>query len=183
MILDAGDKITLKWLEEKHAAQLLQLRNTNYDFLAEWLPWVPTMETEADFSAYIQRCRQKKYEGLEIPMVVFVKDQLAGRIGINYIDANRTGAIGYWIAEAFGGKGVITKACKAIIEYGFTEAGLNRIEIKCGTKNFRSQAIPERLGFTKEGMLRQGEFLNGAYIDLFLYSLLQEEWEASSYSK
>ncbi|HSI90037.1 MAG TPA: GNAT family protein, partial [Adhaeribacter sp.] len=103
--------------------------------------------------------------------------QLAGNIGLYHIDhQNKIAAIGYWLGAAFQGKGIITEACRKLIAYGFTELNLNRIEIKCGTGNLKSQAIPERLGFTKEAILRQAELVNGNFQDLYLYSLLKEEW-------
>ncbi|MEO6949604.1 MAG: GNAT family protein, partial [Ginsengibacter sp.] len=60
----------------------------------------------------------------------------------------------------------------------FQKIGLNRIEIKAAVRNLKSQAIPIKLNFKKEGVLRQAEFVNNEFIDLFLYSILKEEWEA-----
>ena len=55
--------------------------------------------------------------------------------------------------------------------------GLNRIEIKCAVGNNKSRAIPQKLQFKQEGILRQAELLNGKFIDLYLYAMLKEEWE------
>lgn len=55
----------------------------------------------------------------------------------------------------------------------FNDLDLNRIEIKCATANLRSKTVPEKLGFLKEGVIRQGEFVHGEFIDLSLYSLLK----------
>jgi ribosomal-protein-serine acetyltransferase len=65
-----------------------------------------------------------------------------------------------------------------MIDEGFTRLHLNRIEIRAALENFKSQAIPERLGFKKEGLIRQGEFVNDHFVDLYVYSLLKEEWLA-----
>jgi ribosomal-protein-serine acetyltransferase len=73
------------------------------------------------------------------------------------------------------GKGIITKSCKAIIDFSFLDLHLNRIEIKCGTENFKSKTIPEKLNFTQEGIIRQGELLYDKFIDLNLYSLLKND--------
>ncbi|MGZ4059871.1 MAG: GNAT family N-acetyltransferase, partial [Bacteroidia bacterium] len=70
----------------------------------------------------------------------------------------------------------ITRSCKAIINKAFQILHLNRIEIKCGTENYKSQGIPERLNFKKEGIIRQGEILNNKFIDLYLYSMLRSDW-------
>jgi len=77
--------------------------------------------------------------------------------------------------ESAQGKGVMTKSCKVIIDFCFAELQLNRIEIKCAKDNLRSKRIPEKLNFKKEGIIRQGEFLNNAFIDLNLYSLLRND--------
>lgn len=73
----------------------------------------------------------------------------------------------------------MVKSCKRLITYGFEELGLNRIEIKAAVENLKSQAIPEKLNFKKEGILRQAEFVNEKFLDLTLYSLLKEEYLAA----
>ena len=65
-------------------------------------------------------------------------------------DSNKLASIGYWLDQHYQGKGIITKSCKALIHYGFTTLHLNRIEIRCGTENYKSQAIPESLHLKKE---------------------------------
>jgi len=72
---------------------------------------------------------------------------------------------------------ILTKCCTALINHGFNELGLNRIEIKCATGNKKSRTIAEKLNFKREGILRQAEWLNGRFIDLYLYSMLKEEWQ------
>ena len=177
MKLQVGEGVELELLNLNHAAALLQLRNSNYEHLVQWLSWVDGMQTVEHFEDYICRCRQRYNEKLEVPLAIVVNGELAGRIGLNYFDINNAAAIGYWLGKKFEGRGVITKACQAIIDYGFTERNLNRIEIKCAAGNVRSQAVPERLGFTKEGLLRQAELLKTGYVDLYIYSLLRQEWE------
>lgn len=177
MIIPVADNMDMQLLSSVHAAALLKLRNENYDYLSEWLPWVPFMQTEQHFLQYIQRSLQRYQDKLEAPFTLVIDGQVAGRVGINYMDQNNIAAIGYWIGAQFQGKGVITKACQKLIDYGFGKLGLNRLELKCGVENHKSKAVPERLGFTQEGILRQAELLNGKYIDLYLYSLLKEEWQ------
>lgn len=180
MKLRVSKEIELELLNTRHAAALLQLRNRNYEHLIQWLSWVDNMQTVTDFENYIQRCHQRYSEGQEVPLAILIKGEVAGRIGLNYFDINNAAAIGYWLGKDFEGKGVITKACKALIEYGFTQRNLNRIEIKCATENIRSQAVPKRLGFTKEGLLRQAELLKNGYVDLYIYSLLKQEWKVDT---
>jgi RimJ/RimL family protein N-acetyltransferase len=70
---------------------------------------------------------------------------------------------------------IMTKACEAFIEYGFNGLNLNRIEIRVAEGNMKSRAIPERLGFTEEGKIRQAEWLYDHYVDHIIYGLLAED--------
>ena len=89
---------------------------------------------------------------------------------------DRRGEIGYWITQSAGGKGITTKACSALIRYSFEALQLHRIEIRVAPENIRSQAIPKRLGFTHEGTLKEVSSLNGRFIDLEIWRLLEIEW-------
>jgi ribosomal-protein-serine acetyltransferase len=84
--------------------------------------------------------------------------------------------IGYWLGESYQGKGLMTGACRALVDYLFSELRLQRIEIRCATSNARSCAVPQRLGFTKEGVLRQAQAFDDHYLDLEVYGLLAEDW-------
>jgi ribosomal-protein-serine acetyltransferase len=168
--------VQLELLAEHHAPLLLELVNKNRVTLRQWLPWVGHMQTVDNFTNYIRRCHEQLQAGTDISYVIKVEDRIAGRIGLHHIDRqNKTGAIGYWIGEEFSGRGIVTKACQEMIKLAFEETGLHRIEIKCATGNYKSAAVAERLGFTKEAVLRQAEWVNGQPLDLHLYSLLRSE--------
>ena len=177
-LIRADASISLELIADKHARPLLDLLDANRIHLRKWLPWVDNMQTVEDFQAYTNRSKVQHEEGTDFGYVILVNGIVAGRIGIHYIHQhNRNGAIGYWLGQDFTGQGTVTKACYALIDYCFNNLGLNRIEIKCATENYKSAAIPERLKFTKEGVLRQAELVNGEFLDLNLYSMLKDEWK------
>lgn len=100
-------------------------------------------------------------------------------LGTHYLDwTSRATEIGYWLAEAYQGQGLMTRTIYGACRYFFDELGLNRVEIRCDPANTRSRAIPERLGFTQEGLLRQVGTLSHGYYDHVVYSLLAHEWQA-----
>ena len=176
--MQTSETTTLEPIADHHANSAFELIDNNRDYLRVWLPWVDNMQAVENFQNFIQGAKQRLSAGMEVSFMILNKGKVAGRIGLYYIDQqNKIASIGYWLGEEYQGKGIVTKACKEVIKHGFTELGLNRIEIKCATGNTRSQAIPERLGFTKEGILRQAELVNGQFHDLYLYSLLKQEWE------
>lgn len=175
--LRVNDDLRLELTDDRHAEAAFALIQQSRDHLSEWLPWVANMQILDNFRDYIHRCKRQHQEGTDYGYMIISNGKIAGRIGIHYIHLhNRSGAIGYWLGKGFEGKGIITKACAALINHCYAVLQLNRIEIKCGTGNLKSAAIPERLGFTKEGILRQAEYVNGGFIDLLLYSMLREEW-------
>jgi len=69
---------------------------------------------------------------------------------------------------------------RALINYSFTELGLNRLVIMAAVENAKSRAIPERLGFTPEGVCRQYEWLYDHFVDSSMYSLVASEWRGTS---
>jgi ribosomal-protein-serine acetyltransferase len=110
--------------------------------------------------------------------VILQNDVTVGRIGLHHLNRdNKNASIGYWLTKNTEGKGIITRSCKVLITYGFEELELHRIEIKAAVNNVKSQAIPQKLNFTKEGTLRESELVNGVFLDLVLYSMLQDEWK------
>jgi ribosomal-protein-serine acetyltransferase len=177
MSIQVSDKISLEFLEESHAPTLFYLVNDNREHLKKWLPWVDNMQAVENAKDYIASCLRQAAEKTDFAYAIMYERKMVGRIGIHHINQqNKIGEIGYWLAGGLQGMGIVTKSCKALIYYGFKELGLNRIEIKCATSNDKSRAIAEKLRFKQEGILRQAEWLNGKFVDLYLYSMLKEEW-------
>jgi len=178
MKIQVDDTISLEFLEEIHAESLFNLVNDNRTYLREWLPWVDHMHTVANFAYYISDTKKRAAERTDFGYAIIIDKNIVGRIGLHHLNnQNKIGEIGYWLADGLQGRGIITKCCTAIINHGFTQLGLNRIEIKCGTGNSKSRAVAEKLQFKSEGISRQAELLNGKYIDLYLYAMLKEDWK------
>ncbi|MNV95651.1 putative ribosomal N-acetyltransferase YdaF [compost metagenome] len=70
----------------------------------------------------------------------------------------------------------MTSACRVFIDYAMLEMELNRVEIRCATENLSSRAIPERLGFVLEGIVREAEKLPSGYVHHAVYGMLRREW-------
>jgi ribosomal-protein-serine acetyltransferase len=91
---------------------------------------------------------------------------------------NRCATIGYWLARSKMGRGFMTAAVKALIDNGFQHLELNRIQARVAAANYPSQAVCDRLGLKREGVLRQAEWLYDHYVDLTMNSVLRREWMA-----
>lgn len=177
-----GDDIELRLLEERHADQLFALTNQNRAHLREWLPWVDDTQSVEDTQAFIKRALQQFADNNGFQAGIWVEGELAGVIGYHYIAwPSRKTEIGYWLGASFQGRGVMTRVCQALVNYAFNELHLNRIVIYCAAENVKSRAIPERLGFRQEGVLRQAEWLYDHFVDLVVYSILAAEWQSGAH--
>jgi len=107
--------------------------------------------------------------------------KIVGSIGIEF-DKRRPGVsskeLGYSLSEQYWGKGIMTEAAKAVIDFGFSKLGLEVIAACTGPQNARSQRVIEKCGFVYEGTERRTfKIYDGTIRDSKCYSLLREEWE------
>lgn len=102
---------------------------------------------------------------------------LIGAIGLNIDAANQKAELGYWIGKKFWRAGYATEAGKAVLEYGFTRLGLNRIFARHLGRNPASGRVMQKLGMKHEGCLRSDIKKNGKFEDLELYAIVKDEWE------
>jgi [ribosomal protein S5]-alanine N-acetyltransferase len=85
--------------------------------------------------------------------------------------------LGYDLNPKYWGQGYMKEALRAVIQNGFYQMGLNRIDALVYIKNVRSIRLLQKLGFTKEGTLRDYFYLDGKYYDHFIFALLRKEWK------
>lgn len=167
----------LRLLEERHAEELTDLTDRDREHLRAWMPWLDSNRTVEDRRNFIRAGLRQFAENNGFQAGIWYKDRLAGVVGHHGIDrANRSTSLGYWLGEPFEGRGIMTDACRALVNHAFGELGLNRVVIACATVNKKSCAIPERLGFRREGVHRQAEWLYDHFVDHAVYAVLAREW-------
>lgn len=179
LIHKVDEDVSLRMFKEDDAEEFYKLTISSKEYLKEWLGWLDYIESVEDTAQNIRKRLKEFVENKGYPksFAIIYKGQIAGSIGFNEINkTSKIGEVGYWLGEQFQGKGLMTKALKTLIDYGFEELGLNRIQIKAAVDNKKSRAIPERLGFKQEGIIRQAEWLYDHYVDHVVYGLLAEEW-------
>jgi ribosomal-protein-serine acetyltransferase len=171
------DHTYLSILQQSHSQELFELIDGSRDSLRNWLEFPDKTNTVDDTKAFIHRSLSRFANDNGYWSGIWNKGQIVGSIGYLWIDwdSSRT-EIGYWLGAQFEGKGIMTKACNAFINHAFNDLRLAKIEIGAATNNNKSRAIPERLGFTQEGIIRNYELLNNQYLDRVIYGLIKEEW-------
>src|SRR5699024_3959706 len=131
----------------------------------------------ADTKKFIEISMQNYVDNKSLVTAIIFKGEVVGIASCNSFDwTNRIGQIGYFLCEVIHDTGIITKVVRVFMYIGFTEFYVNKIEIRAATKNVKSRKIPERLGFTEEGILRQVEWLYDHYVDHVVYGMLKDEW-------
>jgi ribosomal-protein-alanine N-acetyltransferase len=100
-----------------------------------------------------------------------------GRIQLGGYNARDARAdVGYAYNRLYWGKGYATEAAQAVLQFGFDTLKLHRVGAKVLPHNIGSIRVLEKLGFQREGILRQVHLLRGTHEDLLCYSILAPEW-------
>ncbi|WP_417581851.1 GNAT family N-acetyltransferase [Nitrincola sp.] len=163
-------------IQPQEAPALFALIETNRDYLRQWLPWLDEHRSVEDTGRFIRNITQLFEQQQAFHVGLYRDEEIIGMMSIHYLDwRNRKAALGYWIGEAFQGKGRVTESCKTLINFCFNDLNLNRLEMHCAVHNIASRKIPERLGFEFEGVIREVEWLYDHWVDHALYAILRKD--------
>jgi ribosomal-protein-serine acetyltransferase len=173
--LRVNDAIELRECAMHHAAEWFGLIQANRRHLRAWMPWLDDTMRIDQLERYIRDCRKKADEDNARTYLIRVEGRIVGSIGENAIDwRNRRIEFGYWIDARHQGRGIVTQSVARLVRRAFEDLRMNRVSILCAVENTRSRAVPERMGFTLEGVMREAEWLYDRYVDLAVYSLLAQ---------
>ena len=108
-------------------------------------------------------------------------NDLIGSAGLyKYVEKTSQVETGYDLDPKYWGQGIMTEAMTAIVRYAFDVMKVNRIEALVSPRNKGSQGLVRRLGFRREGVLREHDFYNGKFTDDYLFALLKRDWRHKS---
>lgn len=139
---------------------------------------VPSPYSIEDAQHFIGLVAKQWADGEECTWAIRRDEKLIGMIGLHDITGNAAGGqaeIGYWIARDARGEGFVTEAAGAIIDWGFSELGLARIEWRAVAGNIASARTARSLGFRYEGTLRQGHSSPRGRADAWVAGLLRTD--------
>lgn len=176
-VLTPTPDILIRPFIESDVPALFDQIDRNRKHLRQWLVWVDDTHGYEELSDFVENSVAQAIRDDGYQAAIFVDNQLAGAVGVHYINRNTSSTeIGYWLGGPYTGRGVMTTAVRAVINHAFQTWNLNRIEIRAAAQNTRSRAIPERLGFKLEGVMREAHNLYGEMHDLAVYAVLRREW-------
>ena len=178
MTLPTSGRLELRPLCESDAVELHSLIEENRDRLAEWMGWAAG-QTREDTVGFLRDAEAQAARNDGFQAAIVVDGRIAGVIAFKGIDwENRSTILGYWLGEEHEGRGLMTEAVRMMVDHALRGWGLNRVVIDPAAGNRRSRAIPERLGFRQDGILRKAQYVNGRYHDTVVYSMPAEDWDA-----
>ena len=170
-------QLRMRMIEKRHSKEFYDLISENKDHFSRWLTWTKNVEEISDAAEFIQRYLDKFADSSGILVGLWHKDKLIGTILIREIDHTvRSAEIGFFIDEGYQGRGWVTLMCKAMIAYIFEDLDMNKVTVQCASGNDRSMAVPRRLNFKQEGIIRQSYDLYGNYVDMHIFGLLKKEY-------
>ncbi|MDU1906244.1 MAG: GNAT family protein [Dysgonomonas sp.] len=131
-----------------------------------------------DGRKYIEWYQERIGNGLAIRWGIALKGEsgIIGTIGFNNYTRLHRANIGYDLQKKYWNKGYITEALEAVLDFGFETLEINRIEAEVMQSNLASEKVLHKLGFIKEGILREWMFWNNNYYDMSMFSLLKKDW-------
>jgi ribosomal-protein-serine acetyltransferase len=168
----------LRLLEAGDAPELHAVIDANRAYLSRWLPWAGG-QTLGETEEFIASTREQLAANNGFQAAVVPAGRIVGIVGFHSVSwENRATSLGYWLEESAQGGGTMTRAVRFLVDHAFGPWQLHRVEVHAAPSNLRSRAIPERLGFRREAVLRETERIGGRYLDGVVYGILEDEWRA-----
>lgn len=159
------------------AEPLFALIDRDRQYLRRWLPWVDLTLAPNNVRNFIAVTLEQARNHNGFHCAIAKDTALIGTVGLHSVDwPNRKTSVGYWLGSAYSGHGYMTAAVHRVVSHCFDVLKLHRVEIRCAVGNEKSRAIPLRLGFIEEGVLRENEWLGDHFVDHTVYAMLAPAW-------
>jgi len=167
-----GDDVTLRTVEEDDLAFVQRVRNDpavrqpltlNRPANAEQVSEFFENAISSDDGASLLVCRDEEPMGM---VALFDEHDVTG-----------TATLAYWLDPEYWGNGYATEAVGLLCEHAFAERRLHKLRAEVIEPNDGSQRVLEKLGFQREGLLRDEKFVGGEHVDVHRFGLLADQWE------
>jgi len=176
-VLTAGS-LTMRELRLSDAASLLSMLGTE-----EVSRFISPPPTSVDgFERFIAWTHRERAAGHYVCFGIVPDgyDQAVGIVQVRQLNASfDTAEWGFALGSAFWGTGIFTKAARAVLGFTFEVIGTHRLEARSSTENGRGNGVLQKLGATREGILRKSFLREGRYHDQALWSIVASDWRDS----
>jgi len=171
------ERLRLRPVADEDADALFAV-HSNARVLRHWdaPPWTDPARAEA----FVRRSHQLAEEGTgaRLAIVLAAHASFIGWCALSRWDPDfRSARIGYVLDDTAWGQGYATEAARALLGWAFDALDLNRVQAEVDTRNAASAHVLEKLGFVREGTLREDCVVDGVVSDSWVYGLLRREWQ------
>ena len=172
------ERLTLRLFQKEDAPAVERLAGA-YEVALNTLT-IPHPYPAGAAAEWIESSEKAFDEGKMVNLAIIERDtgELAGSIGLMMTPMHDKAEIGYWIGVPYWNRGYATEAGRALIDYGFREWNLNRIDAGHFDRNPSSGRVMQKMGMQYEGTLRQAIKKWDEYMDVAYYAILRSDWAA-----
>lgn len=167
------ERLALRWIDEADAgAQFAVFSDPEVTRYWSRGPWTDPAQAREWIARTLADYRDGT--GLRFAVVLAASGETVGNVSLHaFSDQSRRCEVGYALARAHWGKGYATEALAALLDHGFDQLNLNRVEADIDPRNVASARVLERLGFRKEGLMPERWIVQGEMADTAYYGLLR----------
>lgn len=165
-------------IDSSDGADLWQAVEGSRWHLDRWLPWVPFNNTPEASQRYAEACAADWDAGRAVRFAIRDKksSELYGVVGLDScVHLHRSCELGYWLRREATGRGLMTEAARAAVEFAFSRMGVHRVRCAAATDNVASLRVIGRLDFRFEGIARQAELVGSRWLDHALFARLSTD--------
>lgn len=184
-LIKVDDAVSLRLHEPRFAEEVYSVAIANRGHINRWMPFLCDSYDRKASHEHARKSLQNFADRAAITLTVLEHGKVVGSTG--WTDWNQqslfddrlayaSADIGYWLSAEATGRGVMTRAVRAMTTLAFEEYGLKRLTIRAEPENEASWRVAERAGYQYEGLLRGVATFDGRRVDHKLYAMLAEEW-------
>ena len=179
-IITVDETTRLRPWQVEDAPALYEAVMSGQEHIARWMAWADGTYTIVRSRDFLEAC-ERGYPSGQLDWAVEVGGIAVGSLGVPRSEpAHGEYEIGYWLAEPYTGRGIMTRCAAAVTAWLFETKQAHRVQIAALGGNTPSRAVAERLGFTLEGVFRRSRFNRGEWHDMAWYAVTEDEWAARS---
>jgi ribosomal-protein-serine acetyltransferase len=168
-------RLTLEPTRAEHADALWQAVRSSLDDLKPWMTWANDTDhpSTRDFTVAAERAWMAETSW---SFSIVFADEMVGTVSLDRHDRLlKSATVGYWLRSDLAGRGLMTEAVSAVVDFAFETVGLHRLELHAAPENVGSTRVAEKIGFSRRGVLRDGSRGVSGWHDVYVYDLLESD--------
>ena len=181
------DRFVLRPFRRRDIDALYRAVHASQTELARFLPWAARTYTRASAASFVRESIQSWREARAYDFAIRrpdIRGRHIGNVSIWHVSRTfRSGEIGYWIRTEETGLGIATEVTRAALQIGFEELNMHRLILRIALGNSPSERIARKLGFVREGVLREEIKVGDRWLDHSVWGLLDHEYRRNNGAK